>query len=348
MDDTEKPRLHHTDYTVAWICALPIETAAAMAMLDNTHQELPVSKNDKNSYTLGNIGAHNIVVVGLPAGVYGTTPAAIAATHLTDTFQLIQFSFMVGVGGGMPNIKPDIRLGDIVVSQPTEDIGGVVQYDRGRRLHRGHLNRTGSLNKPPEVLLKAMNKLQASHMLRESSIPDLLNKMVERWPKTKDIFKYPGDEQDLLFENGYKHDESKDTCASCDRSKCVKRDPRSQHASFIHYGIIGSGNEVIKDAATRDKYAQKYSILCFEMEAAGLMDHIPCLVIRGICDYADSHKNKQWQPYAAARAAAYAKELLYIFHANVEGDTPASLDKSYNGLASPNKPSLSYKLNSKW
>jgi hypothetical protein len=42
------------------------------------------------------------------------------------------------------------------------------------------------------------------------------------------------------------------------------------------------------------------------------MDSFPCLVIRGICDYADSHKNKIWQPYAAATAAAYAKELLNI------------------------------------
>ena len=48
-------------------------------------------------------------------------------------------------------------------------------------------------------------------------------------------------------------------------------------------------------------------MLCFKMEAAGLMDDFPCLVVRGICDYADSHKNKQWQGYAAATAAAYAK-----------------------------------------
>ena len=50
------------------------------------------------------------------------------------------------------------------------------------------------------------------------------------------------------------------------------------------------------------------------MEAAGLMDSFPCLVIRGICDYADSHKNKRWQPYAAATAAAFAKELLGVIN----------------------------------
>lgn len=46
------------------------------------------------------------------------------------------------------------------------------------------------------------------------------------------------------------------------------------------------------------------------MEAAGLSNGFPCVVIRGICDYADSHKNDQWHPYAAAVAAACAKELL--------------------------------------
>lgn len=52
--------------------------------------------------------------------------------------------------------------------------------------------------------------------------------------------------------------------------------------------------------------------MCFEMEAAGLMNDFPCLVIRGICDYADSHKNKTWQAYAAATAAACAKDILTI------------------------------------
>ena len=80
----------------------------------------------------------------------------------------------------------------------------------------------------------------------------------------------------------------------------------------IHYGLIASGNLLMKDALTRDTLAKEKDVLCFEMEAAGLMNHFPCLVIRGICDYADSHKNKKWQPYAAATAAAYMKELLSV------------------------------------
>jgi hypothetical protein len=67
----------------------------------------------------------------------------------------------------------------------------------------------------------------------------------------------------------------------------------------------------MKDALIRDKLTSQKDVLCFEMEAAGLMNHFPCLVLRGICDYADSHKNKAWQGYAAMVAAAYAKDLLH-------------------------------------
>jgi nucleoside phosphorylase len=59
------------------------------------------------------------------------------------------------------------------------------------------------------------------------------------------------------------------------------------------------------------------------MEAAGLMNSFPCLVIRGICDYADSHKDDLWQRYAAATAAAYAKELLiYVSTEQARGERP--------------------------
>ncbi|KAL4782583.1 hypothetical protein BJX76DRAFT_358844 [Aspergillus varians] len=75
---------------------------------------------------------------------------------------------------------------------------------------------------------------------------------------------------------------------------------------------MASGNQVMKDASSRDRVAKEHGIICFEMEAAGLMNTLSCLVIRGICDYADSHKSKEWQCYAALTAAAYAKELLAV------------------------------------
>src|SRR6202041_100799 len=93
----------------------------------------------------------------------------------------------------------------------------------------------------------------------------------------------------------------------------------------IHYGLIASANQVMTDALIRDTLAAEKDVLCFEMEAAGLMNHFPCLVIRGICDYSDSHKNKEWQGYAAMAAAAYTKDLLCrIVPQQVEAETKIS------------------------
>lgn len=104
-------------------------------------------------------------------------------------------------------------------------------------------------------------------------------------------------------------DDATDACKHCDKSNVLKRKPRDMQ---VHYGLIASGYQVIKDSKHRDKLNKDLggNVLCIEMEAAGILNNFPCLVIRGICDYSDSHKNKAWQEYAAAVAAAYAKELL--------------------------------------
>ncbi|PTB60189.1 hypothetical protein M431DRAFT_536930, partial [Trichoderma harzianum CBS 226.95] len=133
--------------------------------------------------------------------------------------------------------------------------------------------------------------------------------MIIKHPK---MTKYtcPSSAQDRLFLATYSHSPERANCDSCDTSMLVYRPPRMDNHPVIHYGNVASGNQVMKDAISRDEIARELNIICFEMEAAGLSDALPCLVIRGICDYSDSHKNKQWQEYAAAAAAAYAKELL--------------------------------------
>jgi nucleoside phosphorylase len=305
----------HDDYTVGWICALPLEMAAARAMLDDIHADSAMPPNDHNAYTLGRIGAHNVVVACLPAGVYGTTSAATVATQMLSSFGSIRFGLMVGIGGGVPSKEADIRLGDIVVSKPTGSFGGVVQYDYGKTIMENRFERTGVLNKPPQLLLTAITKLQADHRLKPSRIPDFLSEMVAKYPTMVSEFTYRDQRLDRLFEAEYEH-ESEDACDNCNGSRLVARTTRDGYDPLIHYGLIASGNQVMKHGRTRDRLARELGILCFEMEAAGLMDSFPCLVIRGICDYADSHKNKQWQEYAAATAAAYAKELLSVIPAS--------------------------------
>jgi nucleoside phosphorylase len=112
-----------------------------------------------------------------------------------------------------------------------------------------------------------------------------------------------------------------------DSSFLIRREERDDDVDnpMIHYGLIASANQLMKDATVRDKLAEELDVLCFEMEAAGLMNNFPCLVIRGICDYSDSHKRKDWQGYAAMVAAAYAKDLLSrIVPSQVEAETKMS------------------------
>jgi nucleoside phosphorylase len=304
--------LTHDDYTVAIICPMGVELAPVVAMLDERHQSLPTSR-DHNSYTLGRIKVHNIVIAIMPE--IGNNRAATVATQLLNDFRSVRFGLLVGIGGGIPGDDKDIRLGDVVVSKPTDTFGGVVQFDRGKVLPNGKFERTGTLGKPPLVLQANVESLKAEHKLTSSQISGYLKEMLKRFPNMEEEYVCPGIEHDQLFDASYNH-KGGDACQMCDRSKVVRRALRKNSAPIIHYGTIGSANEVIKDSVTRDKLKTDLGILCVEMEAAGLMDDSHFLVIRGICDYADSHKNKRWQPYAAATAAAYAKELLSIIPAH--------------------------------
>jgi nucleoside phosphorylase len=295
------------DYTVAWICALPHEMAAAKIMLDRTHLALHQPKPDHNVYTLGSIAGHNVVMACLPSGIYGTNSAAIVVATMLTTFPCLQFALLVGIGGGVPSETCDIRLGDVVVSVPTVHAGGVVQYDFGKTLREGRLQRTGSLNTPPQVLLNAVSQMRSNRLIGKD--PPIRSPNIYAESQRGREFARP--ENDWLFSATYDH-EGTTNCLACDSRQLVSREPRTTQEPQIHYGLIASGNQVMKDARTRDCLAQELGIICFEMEAAGLMNQLPSLVIRGICDYCDSHKQKDWQGYAALSAAVYAKSLISL------------------------------------
>ncbi|KAG8414000.1 hypothetical protein J3458_011654 [Metarhizium acridum] len=315
--DTQPRSLSHTTewgytnehYTVGWICALHIELAASKEMLPKRHPGLPQDEKDANTYTLEQIGPHNVVLACLPSGTTGTHAAATAANDLLRSFPKIRFGLMVGVGGGAPatpsdDPSEDLRLGDVV--------GGVLQYDFGKTIKEGKFTQTGVLNKPPIVLRAAVSQLRAQHETEESAVRQHVLQMLKSKPKMMRKYKYQGPEDDQLFESDYNHDESGKGCEICDKERLSSRKPRDTEDPVIHYGLIGSANQVMRHGATREMLRQEKGILCFETEAAGLMDNFPCLIIRGICDYSDTHKNKRWQPYAAATAAPYAKELLEV------------------------------------
>ena len=298
-------------YNVGIICALNVEKAAVEATLDKEHGKVEKVAGDDNVYSFGRIGAHNIVVACLPAGAMGKAQAATVAKDMLRSFP-IKLGFMVGICGGVWSEKADVRLGDVIVSQPDGMHGGVVQWDYGKMGKNGVFRRTGTLNKPPRPLLNAVQSLKARHRRCGDELYRHLEEMLANNPYMAEEYECPGQQRDELFEASYGHTAG-DTCVDCDRSRLVRNRPhRKDNRPQIHYGNIASGDEVVKDGPTRDRIAREEGILCFEMEAAGLMDTFPCVVIRGVCDYADSHKNKRWQPYAAATAACYAKELLGV------------------------------------
>ncbi|KDN67887.1 hypothetical protein CSUB01_09143 [Colletotrichum sublineola] len=255
------------DYTVGWVGALPLEMAAARGMLDEVYPNLPEQDPaDHNSYILGEVQGHKVVIACLPAGIYGTTPAATVAKDLLRTFKSIRFVLMVGIGGGAPSqeLGRDLRLGDIVVRQPSGTSGGIIQYDRRKMVQEGEFQRTGSLNEPPQVLLAALSRLQADHLIEDSKMPQFLQELFSKIPeRMKKKFSHQGVANDHLFHAGYDHVSPDATCEQCcDQSQTVKRDGRDDTDPVIHYGNIASGNLVIEDAKTRDRLGEELGGEC--------------------------------------------------------------------------------------
>ena len=304
------------NYTVGWICAVEIEYVAARAFLDEIHKDPVVSRNDNNAYTTGKMGEHNVVIAVLPDREYGISSAASVARDMMHSFCNIRVGLMVGIGGGAPSKKRDIRLGDVVVSAPGNDKGGVFQYDFGKTIQDQSFKPTGFLNQPPAVVRTAMTKIRGQYAIDGHNIEVAINNILRNKPRLQTTYSRPHPSSDRLYQSGVVHPVNDD--ASCvnacgtDESKLIPRPERTRDEDnpAIHYGLIASANQLMKDALIRDKLAAEMGVLCFEMESAGLMNHFPCLVVRGICDYSDSHKNKDWQGYAAMTAAAYAKDLL--------------------------------------
>lgn len=305
------------DYTVGWICAVSCEYSAAQAFLDEEHGKAEyISPKDNNVYTLGKIGNHNVVIAALPQGEYGKAAAAGVARDMLRSFPTIRIGLMVGVGGGAPSEKHDIRLGDIVVSAPRNGYGGLFQYDFGKTIQNEKFQTTGFLNQPPSLLRAAMADIEAQYERKGHRLEESINEAIKRWPRLQRKYKRPDQSSDRLYRSDVVHPSrekrSCDVVCGSEITKLISRPQRNDDDNdiMVHYGLIATADTLMKDALLRDVLSMEKDVLCFEMEAAGLMNHFPCLVIRGICDYSDSHKNKEWQGYAAMAAAAYAKDLL--------------------------------------
>lgn len=300
------------DYTVGIVCALPIEVAASKSMLEYTHAELPPDSAafDTHRYILGTVKGHNVVLAYPEPGVYGTSTSTAVVAKLRASFKRVRFALMVGIGGGVPDAKEDILLGDVVVSKPTANRSGLIQYDSEMGCMTDSSTSSEAVNQLSALLLTALGKAETNDIFGESRLNRYMDEIIQ---KDHPTFAHPTWEQEVVSKSGWdcttiEHRENDSEGSQHDRTPHTTLQRRNYPK--IHYGRIASGNKLICDGATRNKLAQEHRILCFDTQAAGLTDATHCLVIRGICDYADSSSSTLWHGYAAAAAAAYAKEIL--------------------------------------
>ena len=331
------------EFSIAILCALEIESDAVEAIFDEIwdgQDGYDIAPTDQNTYTTGRIGSHNVVLAYLPG--MGKVASASVAAALSHSFPNIDLGLVVGICGAVPRPKKkgEIILGDVIIST------GVVQFDFGRKFTTGFKtkdtteDRLGRSTFRIRTFLRRLRGQYARKLLGK----DTLKFLKELWmTEGFETHHYPGAEADTLFKPQYLHkhksgacacvesedavcDQAKDSsCAElhCDKGETIERarlakiwaNSREDRAMrdpepLPHFGSMASGDQVIRDASYRDQLAEEKDIIAFEMEGAGMWDNFPTVVIKGVCDYADSHKNKAWHPYAAAVAAACMKAFL--------------------------------------
>jgi nucleoside phosphorylase len=337
-------------FEIAIICALPLEANAVIALFDThwegeeeeeEEERYGKSQGDPNAYTTGAIDKHNVVVAHMPG--MGKVAASGVAAGLRIRFPNIKLALVVGICGGVPygpHLQQEIYLGDVVISQ------SLIQYDFGKQYPKVFERKDtleDSLGRLPLEIRSILAKLETDY--HRGRMQDSTRRFLEELQRKLKHATYPGAESDRLFESSYLHqhrdpeicgicrgedgtricaDAVEMTCSDlgCEGHGLFRRERRKEgqermkaetsepFSLSIHIGKMGSGDSVMKSGMHRDEIARKHDVIAFEMEGAGVRDYFPCLVIKGVCDYADSHKNKQWQNYAAAAAAACTRAFL--------------------------------------
>ncbi|GES66437.1 hypothetical protein ATETN484_0015000300 [Aspergillus terreus] len=274
----------------------------------------------------------------------GKGNAASVAASLKISYRRIQVALVVGICGGAPYspTKEEIFLGDVIISD------AVIEYDFGRQYRGGLMRKTGvkdTLGRPNREIQSLLAGLQPQQSRR-----DFRAKMVQHLriiQTAQPRWSQPSSADDVLFEASYQHkhyrsgsprlcccfdDTSDDVCqealdTSCTLLGCAqdricrRRDYMEDCSPTIRIGTVASADTVMKSGEHRDDLAKAEGVVGFEMEGAGVWNNISSIIIKGVCDYADSHKNKTWQAYAAATGAATAKAFLEYWDPTVREET---------------------------
>ncbi|CAG7563758.1 unnamed protein product [Fusarium equiseti] len=324
---TLPPRPHdRRGFEIAIICAPDIGADAVEALFDChwDHDGPPFDKepDDPNAYSTGVMGRHNVVLAYMTGT--GKAHAATVASNCRNSFRGIKLCLVVGVCGVVPfgPANDEIILGDVIISD------GVIQHDLGRQLPGRFVRKSSvldSLGRPNQEIRGVLGKLKGLRHRRQlsSKVSDYLN-VLRQEPELR--AEYPGTTKDRLFEASYLHTEDRKLCGQLGCNGDLVSRSRLETAEMhptpaIHFGLVASGDSVMKSGEDRDRIAATEGVIAFEMEAAGVWDTFPCVVIKGACDYADSHKSKVWQRYAAATAVACAKAFLSFWVPSPTQDT---------------------------
>lgn len=291
---------------------------------------------DENTYTLGELGGKPVVLVA-PRDM-GTTNTRDLARQLAFSFTKIEYTLVVGICGGAPIVHngkdwsdSGIRLGDVVVSTH------VIQYDFGKELEHGFVSRKeveSSMPRAPARVANFVNTFVRGKGAAFRRVLQATNASLESYQELEtaagEFHAHPGRDSDRMYSSEIRHkhhtpgecatcdkcvewhDKTCETAtrASCDELGCTPINTYTSEKSKIHFGRYASGNAVIKSAHRRDKLIKEEKVIGFEMEGAGAWEVLPTIVIKGVVDYADSHKSKRWRGYPAARAALCAKAFI--------------------------------------
>lgn len=345
---------------MAIICAVGCEYDAVIFAFDEIWDglefQLGNAPGDHNKYKVGRIADRNAVLLLLQG--MGKANAASAAASLRSSYTGITLAIVTGICGGVPGVGTDkeLLLGDVVISKC------IVQYDLGRRYADRFAMKEAvedSLGRPHESVRSVLAVFETNsgrdHLQHRTN--QILKDIQGKASHNKSIYQRPPTTDDRLFEPGYLHrHRGSEWCecsqlgaceaarqASCDELHCdtslLLSRPRHRKRKFLDLvcngttahelrvvvGRLGSGDTVMKSGLDRDHIAQEHNLIAFEMEGAGIWDRFPCIVVKAVCDYADSHKNKKYQDFAAARAASATKAILEAFPST---DSPSQCEQS--------------------
>ncbi|XP_023019025.1 uncharacterized protein isoform X2 [Leptinotarsa decemlineata] len=309
--------------TIAIITAQYCEKLAVDAMIENKETFVRYTTvGESNVYTLGNIGAHRIVCTKLPSVGHtreAMTAAGNTTTRLLGTFQKVDYVFLVGVGGGVPHYTDynrHVRLGDVVISCPAKNKNIYVYCESAKQTDKG------CDFEMKAYLPSNMNLQEIAMQLKSSSDSD--NKMTPPWMnylrdglnilsnQTEPDFKPPSSDTDKLYMNIGDRDLI-EVAHPVPQDNAVKR---LEGCPRIHLSPIASGRQIVKEDRLRQQFANHVGALAFDCEFDSVIESIlgnckdSFICIRGISDYKDGTRRKEWQPYAALAAASVMKAVI--------------------------------------